>query len=338
MKSQSQSSGILSAFSRDAIRGAIYVEATQRSDVVNIARGLHGVLHSRRIAYGISLVRLSPEECASLLSMGDYPTSIVHGSWVRIKHHRRHRLDLAFVLQLDEGTLMARVAVVPRIKLDRKRPRRRKIRSTPLLFDPNKVRELYGDKSLTQCGNGWIFRRNEYHGGLLVLFVNLFELSNININPTLEEIYPFRGSQDRTVAAAAAALSSTLKLTVNDKVKIIVGELQGSTGRLAEIHDDGTVTIVADDEQIPPLNLLRWEICKLFSQGDFIRVLFGEHRGKEGFIVDLEGNSATIYYHIFLPGGGAGSREYVAHREVDIFSRFNILYLLELPSLVCSIH
>ena len=110
MKSLSQGSaaGILSAFSRDTIRGAIYVEASQRSDVVNIARGLHGVLHPRRVAVGIPLVQLSPEDCTSLLSMDDGPTSVMHGSWVRIKRRHRHTLDLAFVLQLDERTLMAR--------------------------------------------------------------------------------------------------------------------------------------------------------------------------------------------------------------------------------------
>ena len=270
--------------------------------------------------------------------MDDGPSWIKHGSWVRIKHHNRHTLDLAFVLHLDERTLTARVAVVPRIKFDRKRPRHRKIRSKPSLFDHHKVRELYGDKSLTKRNNGWIFRHNEYNGGLLMLSVNLFDLSKHNVNPTLEEIYLFRESQDPVVVAAAAALASTLKLRINDKVKVVAGELQGTSGYLTEIHDDGMVTIVADDEQVPPLNLMRWEICKLFSQGDFVRVLFGEHQGKEGFIVDLEGNSATIYHHVPVAGEPAGHTGNMTHSEVYFSRRFEDSYLLELPSLVFGIH
>jgi transcription elongation factor len=216
---------------------------------------------------------------------------------------------------------MAQVAVVPRLKLDRKRPHHRADRSKPCpsLFEPNKVRELYGDNSLTKCSNGWIFRRNEYNGGLLILSASPSELSKLNVNPTLDEIYLFRGSQDRVVVDAAAALASTLKLRIDDKVKVVVGDLQGTTGCLTEIHDNGTVTIVADDEQVPPLNLLRWEICKLFSQGDFVRVLFGMHQGKEGFIVNLEGNFATVYLHVPVAGEPAGHTGNMPSSEVYFF-------------------
>jgi transcription elongation factor len=173
------------------------------------------------------------------------------------------------------------------------------------------VRELYGDNSLTKSNDGWIFQRNEYNGGLLMLSVDLVELSTHNVHPTLEEVYLFRASQDRVVVNAAATLASTLKLRINDRVKVVVGELQGTSGCLTEIHGDGMVTIVADDEQVPPMKLLQWEICKSFIQGDFVRVLFGEHQGKEGFIVDLEGNSATIYHHVPLADTGN-----ITHSEV----------------------
>ena len=226
---------------------------------------------------------------------------------------------------------------MPRIELNRKRPCHRKIRTKPSLFDPNKVREIYGDKSLTKRNNGWIFRHNEYNGGLLILSVNLFELSNLNVNPTLEEIYLFRASQDRVVVDAAAALASTLKLRINDKVKVVVGKLQGTSGYLTEIHDDGTVTVVAKDEQVMPLKLLRWEICNLFSPGDFVRVLFGEHQGKEGFIVDLEGNTATVYHHVPVAGAVMHTGN-MTHSEVYFFILFDISYLFELPSLVFGIH
>jgi hypothetical protein len=75
-----------------------------------------------------------------------------------------------------------------------------------------------------------MFKGNEYNGGLLMLSVNLFELSKHDVNPTLGEIYLFQGSQDRVVVDAAAALASTLKLRINDKVKVVTGELQGTSG------------------------------------------------------------------------------------------------------------
>jgi hypothetical protein len=97
--------------------------------------------------------------------------------------------------------------------------------------------------------------------------------------------------------------------------------------------------IAVDDEQLPPLNLLRWEICKLFSPGDFVRVLFGVHQGKEGFIVDLEGNSATIYHrHVPVAGVPAGHTGDMTHNEVYLFRRFETSYLLELSYLVFGIH
>jgi transcription elongation factor SPT5 len=77
----STSSGILSAFSRDHIPGAIYIESCTLSAVRDILSGTYGV-HSHRQSPRVELVPL--DDRVRLLEL-DSPFAITTGSWVRLE-------------------------------------------------------------------------------------------------------------------------------------------------------------------------------------------------------------------------------------------------------------
>jgi transcription elongation factor len=237
-------------------------------------------------------VELVPlDDRVHLLDM-DSPFAITTGSWVRLGCRGRYRGDLGLVkeVNLDHGSAL--VALVPRIRMTRKRDRQNRPKSA--LFDVKAVQDEYGFSTVEKRNTGWLFGGKFYLSGLLELDIQLDLLSDVV--PTETELDLFRQTRDQTVVSAAN--NRSVPLRISDTMAVITGPLQGFVGRVTNIDRDHVVTFESDHSAIS-LHVHLREVRKGFELGDFVAVLHGEFHGSEGFIVDLDKGSRTacIYKH-----------------------------------------
>jgi hypothetical protein len=89
-------------------------------------------------------------------------------------------------------------------------------------------------------------------------------------------------------------------------------------GYVTNIREDRTLTFETDSTSIL-LQVCAQEVRKLFLLGNSIKAIYSEHKGAEGFIVEMDEVSATIYkpkvvtiHHIphQLPGDKVGCTGY----------------------------
>jgi transcription elongation factor len=75
----------------------------------------------------------------------------------------------------------------------------------------------------------------------------------------------------------------------------------GQVGLIALVNDDNTasvdlnVTNPNDSEMTKRWDIHTKEFRKFFLPGDFVVVLLGEHKGVQGFIVQMDDHNAAIY-------------------------------------------
>lgn len=287
---------ILSAFSRDAIRGSVYVEAPSLADVCRILEGIPGVRRLRGRRPCVDIIPLADR--APLLTMGE-STSVKPSSWVRLKRYGKYKDDLGFVYEVDPETLMMVVYLIPRIRLARKRKRNnqdsRQSRPPAALFDAKRVAEFYGEKEVQRKNLVFVFKGGIYlPGGLLELTCSPLEVSLTNINPTQPELDLFRASRNELILEALSA--GMVSLHIGDRIKVIIGTFTGLSGRLVDIKMDNTV--VFETDKMIRHEAYFSEIRKYFNLGDYVGVLQGEFSGREGYIVELGSKSALIYERV----------------------------------------
>jgi hypothetical protein len=284
--------GISCVFMRDTIPGWIYIEAFAMSAVHHILAGIPSIVCARDripITQAISI-----DDRIPLLSMSDTP-SIGRGSWVRLQTRGLYRNDLGFVLNFDERTMDAQVAVVPRLDLERKkvnRPERN-------LFDLEEVKRQYGNGSVKQFNQIHVFENQEFKNGLLELSLPFSCMLARNVNPTRSELVTFTQCTDSSIVEAG--YRELVQFNLHDRVEVIAGQLWGLEGRLAVAEQCGTV-VIHPTAAFDPQPIRAPEIRKKFVQGDLVKVVSGEHQGVEGFIVEMGDEDCVTLY--CLPRGG----------------------------------
>ena len=87
-----------------------------------------------------------------------------------------------------------------------------------------------------------------------------------------------------------------------DRVKVVLGTFIGQVGRIAFVNDDNTAAVdlnVANPNLNDPvakrLDIPTEEMRKFFLPGDFVVIMLGEHKGVQGFIVQMDEPSVAIY-------------------------------------------
>jgi ribosomal protein L24 len=313
-------SGILSVFARDTIHGSVYVEATTFDDVKSVLREVGGsmILQSHHHRPRMDLVPL--DERVPLLDMGrmtGMDISIL--SWVRLKCRGKYRNDLGLVLEFNPLDLMVTVYVVPRIDMsDRMGKRKRSSEPIPTaLFNAEAVRCAYGADSVEKLNQVFRFKKDIYKNGLLEKEVHLTKLSCTDIHPTQYELDTFRLSEDEQVIQALNA--AAVSLNIGDRVQAVTGTFRGLTGHVVDIHEDCTVLFEhatdgehsqfgrEDVSETSKTTTTRVQICssevrRKFELGDFVHVLHGVHSGDDGYIVELNGEDATLYKRCITSG------------------------------------
>jgi transcription elongation factor SPT5 len=277
---------------RDTIPGWIYLEAFALSAVHQVLAGIPSVIFAQDRTPITQAIPI--EDRIPLLSMSD-THSIGRGSWVRLQTRGLYRYDLGFVLDFDQRTLDAQVAIVPRIKLGRdnaERPKR-------TLFDLEEVKRQYGRNSVEQYNQIHFFQGREFKNGLLEICLPIGRILTRNVNPTRSELELFTQCTDSSIVEAG--YRELLQFNLHDRVEVIAGQLGGLEGRLANTAQHGNV-VIHPTAAIDLQPIRAREIRKKFRLGDLVKIISGEHQGVEGFIIGLDDENCVTLYR--LPPGG----------------------------------
>ena len=282
---------ILSAFTRDRLTGDVFVEALKISSVNEALTGVHGILRP----VSIDLVSLSDR--VALLNMASPPTIKLY-SWVRIRRPGKYRGDLACVCEVDDCTSLVYAVLVPRIPLDKKRKRASK-RPPACLFDSNAIESAYpGEIKLRNTV--WLFRGGLYKDGLLEEELTHHDITFGDVYGTERELELFRISKHPQVKEALK--QATVPLQIGDKIQVVEGTFAGILGRLVDIRDDLTVVFQTDDLDVRH-QVYAYEVRKRFSLGELVLVLHGPHKGEQGYITHMSGDTAVLYKRNFMIDG-----------------------------------
>ena len=117
----------------------------------------------------------------------------------------------------------------------------------------------------------------------------------------------------------AGSTSYMSNLQYGDRIQAIAGTFKGLIGHVLEIRDDSTVIFQSvdpgqSDEKDMPKKPSRFQVClsevqKKFELGDHVQVLQGEFGDEEGYIVEINGENATVYKRHLVLTEKYGTRE-----------------------------
>jgi transcription elongation factor SPT5 len=276
--------GVLAAFCRDAIKGSIYIESRDINSVTtHILNGTPGIMRFKGV-YRISLVDTQDRNLLLNMSVAGRAPPIKHYSWVRVKRGV-YRGDLGLVSDVNEATLSCSVLVVPRIHIGRKR--KRGVRPPQVSFDPEAIREAFGQDAVEKRNRLYIFKGGIYDDGLLEMDTHMTDLSIEGLNATEEELEPFR--QSRLWGMSNTFISP---IRVGDRVRVVSGTFVGIVGEIVEVL---SMTVQIKWGANDAIEVLTCDVRKAFEIGDFVQVIRGIDRGLEGFLLCLEDKLASIY-------------------------------------------
>jgi transcription elongation factor SPT5 len=189
LRQGSSSTKILSAFTRDAIQGSIYVEATSFLAAVEGLQSIPGVARTPGGgSFLIDLVDIQDRPLLLNMDLNGLQSSIKSSSWVRIKGGI-HKGDLALVSSVHNPSLVCEVYVVPRLAYDAKRKRGQ--RPSQALFDVERAQRAFKSKAEVR-NQAFLFRGKFYLSGLLTTEYHISRLTSEGVNATEAELQHFR--------------------------------------------------------------------------------------------------------------------------------------------------
>jgi len=137
----------------------------------------------------------------------------------------------------------------------------------------------------------------------------LGQLSLETAQPSQDELEPFRLCE-----YWAQFSSSTSPLQAGDRILVMSGTLQGSSGLVVETMES-TVHFSLSDDKTTVYEVQAQDVRKDFVPGDFVEVLEGPERGVTGFVVDANDVSIVIYSRTVTMLWA--SRDYTTHIEEE---------------------
>ncbi|KAF5329674.1 hypothetical protein D9619_009202 [Psilocybe cf. subviscida] len=254
------------------------------------------------------------------------------GMWARIRAPKLYQGDIGFIFSRfnktkDEHSTW--VAVVPRIDIH-STSKSQSQRPTAQTLDLKEIKSYHNVE--VDFGHDFSFRNQTFNYSGYLLFriqdIDLYPPNPAPPVPLLEEFDLFlrlpvlsknkwaehrlRVAQERTAA--------------HDRVKILdSGQFRGSIGLVLGVNHDAVEVYLPVQEQTIVVGITN--IQTELQYGDYIRVLCGEHQGKQGYITKVEGewvdvsNPTELYEmqtHIFEVGDEIRSRAGSHVAEVGI--------------------
>ena len=299
---------VASAFCRENIPGAVYVEASSPSSISLLLLNIPGV--TRRWGQ-IDTQLVSLHDRIPLLTMAKVMPSVGLGSWVRIFRKGRYLHDIGLVSKFDEESNVCIVLAVPRVRLDRKRSHENS-RPMPVLFDPTVALSMFGDVTVQSLNTvptsgrlgRWRYRNNVYAWGLVELSLNILDLTVLEDTVPENTLDLFHRSGHDAVSNAINIM--TPKVAIGDRILVNSAEHVDVSGRIVEVDEDDIITFVTDLPSSEILQVPTRNIKRFLMKGDYVRVCLGKHKGIEGYIVEKLASTAILYVRSGLLSQDAG--------------------------------
>lgn len=235
------------------------------------------------------------------------------GDWVRIKARGIYNGDLAQIVDIDEENERFNVKIVPRIhngdesELYRNETYKDKygnIKQTKKFIGPKPAQRLFkesdysGVESMGNQDRLYLkYKGNKYYNGLIYKRFGFKYIQIDNINPQFEELKLFMTAEDDPNILNALVDQNNLKTRKffnGDKVRVINGDMINLEAEIVRIEDKVIHARPLNSEFSDTIQLLPSEIVKIFKKGDYVRVIEGVNSGKEGFVMKVQEDTATL--------------------------------------------
>ncbi len=308
---------IKSAFSKDNLKGFVYVEARSESHVLKALAGLRSVYFSKK-------PKLVPVEemVTAITYIRPASKSVAAGSWVRMKSGL-YKGDLARVEFVDINDGRAIVKIVPRLDMAGMAAKKaaksrgsevpkRANKSRPLQkpFIPEEARTFNLDvvqqrDRMTGEMQYILNNTQRFIGGYLMKSVALKTVAVETSAPPLDELQRFDAASQSDVNKED--VTDLLKgfdidagktiFAARDKVEVKQGELQGVRGTVVRVTDDGQIMVRLHDSALSgfePISFNPKELKKHVEVGAHVKVINGSHKGQTGMVVSVEDSTCHI--------------------------------------------
>ncbi|KAG6848172.1 hypothetical protein H0H93_002702 [Arthromyces matolae] len=292
---------IRSIIGRQTCPGWIFVEAPLGSDVQKLCADVSDLY--------VRTLSLVPSEDAlpSITPPPSLPPR--RDSFVRItkSKSRLYLDDIAYLYQWDPQR-GADVCLVPRLKLDHRRPSR-SYRPPPMLVSLEDIERVFPtepietmpleelnkafrDVDQTDLDHSFKFRGKIYTGGYLRMWTHFVE----PILPTASQLATFARCPGILASAVQAASTEleVLCLNIGDRVKVITGQLYGSVGLIIMLEDSTGMASVRIQDITDAVTIPRIYLRKELRIGDAVQVVDGVHAGTVAWVTKIEDNHLTL--------------------------------------------
>ncbi|KAF5322877.1 hypothetical protein D9619_000044 [Psilocybe cf. subviscida] len=221
------------------------------------------------------------------------------GMWARIREPKLYQGDIGFIFSRFNKTKQEHstwIAVVPRIdihgtsKSESRRP-------TAQTLDLKNIKSYLNIE--VDYGQDFFFRNQTFNYSGYLLFrmedVDLYPPNPAPPVPLLEEFDLFLRLPvlSKNKWAEHRLRIAQQRTAAHDRVKILdSGNYRGSIGLVLGVCDDAVEVYLPVQEQMVVVGITN--IQAELQYGDYIRVLHGEHQGKEGYITKVEGEWVDV--------------------------------------------
>lgn len=297
---------ILSIFTRDNLKGYLYVESESKAFVQRAIEQMNNIYMSR-----MTLVPI--KEMTDVLTIRGKEAEIKPGSWARVKRGK-YAGDLCQIIEITESTDAVRIKIIPRLELKKKsviddKKRKKLGRPQQKLFNPNDVDK--SDHSLSKSKGYWIYGSDMFNKeGYLEKEMKIVSLDINNINPTLDEITKFTGGAigenqmdlAELSITSGSAIANTEDFFVGEHVEVTEGELINLHGIVKSVDNDIVSIVAADAEELDTgvLTFSANQLRKRFLEGDHVKVMNGKHKDETGLVLKIVGAIITILSDLTL--------------------------------------
>lgn len=299
---------IFSAFSIDALKGYIYVEAYKEANVREAVIGISTIKPD-------SIKQVPTHEMTQVLNFDKLEkVELKKNQWVRIKSGL-YENDIAQIIDIEDSANKIWIKIIPRMfentekmKIgDYSKQMKSTIKPKQQFFNADAVQEVQTKVHpfLKVAMNLW--KSKYFKDGFFIKCAKLKSLVYKDVVPKIEELRIFE-SANETKENQSSFIDSLYK-NINDlsivkknkylkgeKVKLFTGNLQGIIGEVIS-HEGETVKLISnveglDDElEVPEQYLTRY-----FIPGDLVTVEKDTRlKGMSGIVVKTEGDIATVY-------------------------------------------
>jgi hypothetical protein len=184
--------------------------------------------------------------------------------WSRIRKGGKYSGCLALTTAIDPVAATAKVLVIPRPGSDLNRKRKR-VAAT--------------------FGSGKRLEELEF---------SLGDLSGTGDSMTQAELDLIEQSGNQIAMMAIGAHLTPLR--PGDRIQVMHGSVAGIQGTIVDIASDNTVTFNPRDPKEPnDLQVRASDVIRMFYLGEYVCIVRGRKKGGQGFIIELDDETATVF-------------------------------------------